>query len=172
MTGKISTRMLGAMAAAGLATGLLCGASTSASATNSAVSTKSTTQTPIQVMAFAKPAASTIGPVTINCGLATCSAYLSRSVTKTAYGKEIVGGGGYAATAGVICAPLLVPPLTPLGIACGAAATVQGGWISQELSDAATQHGAKGACLKVTYTKIGPPVITWWSTNNGQYCKD
>jgi hypothetical protein len=30
----------------------------------------------------------------------------------------------------------------------------------------------KPACLKATYRKIKLPVITWWSTNNGEYCKD
>jgi len=120
-----------------------------------------------------EPAASSGNPVTIHCGYATCSAYLSRSVTKAAYEKSIVGQAGYGAAALVICAPLLVPPLTPLGVACGALATVQGGWIAQELQDAVTQHGADGACLKVTYTRSVagiPPTITWWSTNNGQYC--
>jgi hypothetical protein len=121
----------------------------------------------------ASPTSGTSGdsPVTTHCGYVTCSAYLSRSVTRAAYEKSIVGAGGYAALAILVCAPLHVPPLTPVGIACDATAAAQGPWIVQELSDAATQHGAMGACLKVTYAKV-PPAITWWSTNNGQYCKD
>jgi peptidoglycan hydrolase-like protein with peptidoglycan-binding domain len=121
------------------------------------------------------PAPGTSGgsPVTNHCGFATCSAYLSRSVTRAAYQKSTVGGGGFAAVAAVICGALSIPPLTPVGIACFAEAALHGQWIVQELSEAATQHGASGACLKVTYTRPPvPPAITWWSTNNGQYCKD
>ena len=120
------------------------------------------------------PAPGTSGgsPVTNHCGYATCSAYLSRSVTRAAYQKSTVGAGGFAAMAAVICGALSIPPLTPVGIACFAAAALHGPWIVQELSDASTQHGARGACLKVTYTRPPiPPAITWWSTNNGQYCK-
>ena len=129
--------------------------------------------TPAPGTSDASPTSGTSGgsPLTINCGYVTCSAYLSRSVTRAAYEKSTVGAGGYAALAILVCAPLHVPPLTPVGIACDVAATAQGPWIVQELSDAATQHGARGACLKVTFTKV-PPAITWWSTNNGQYCKD
>jgi hypothetical protein len=116
-----------------------------------------------------------LGPVTFNCGYFECSAYLSRSVTKAAYEKSSVGLGGFAAAATLICGALAVPPLTPVGAACAAAAAFQGPWINQEIGDAATQHGAAGACLKVTYTKPTrsiPPVITWWSTNNGQFCQN
>ncbi len=119
------------------------------------------------------PGTSGGSPVTNNCGYATCSAYLSRSATRAAYEKSTVGGGGFAAVAAVICGALSTPPLTPVGVACFATAALHGPWIVQELSEAATQHGARGACLKVTYTKPPiPPTITWWSTNNGQYCKD
>ena len=122
--------------------------------------------------ASAAQASSTAGPVTVNCGIVTCSAYLSRSATKAANEKITVGGGAFAGLALVVCAPLMTPPLTPIGVACGAAAAVQGPWIAQEIGEAATRHGDAGACLKVTYTRTKPPVITYWSTNNGQYCKD
>ncbi|MEU8663883.1 hypothetical protein [Actinoplanes philippinensis] len=119
-------------------------------------------------------AASTYGPVTINCGIGTCSAYLSRSATKAAYRKLTVGGGGFAAAAAVVCAPLMTPPLTPIGVACGAVATVHGAWIAQSITEAATMHGSRGACLKATYTRPvrGLSTITYWSTNNGTYCKN
>ena len=118
------------------------------------------------------PAPGTSGDklVTTHCWF-SCSAYLSRSATRAAYQKSKVGEGGFAAMAAVICGALSVPPLTPVGVVCFAAAALHGGWIAQELSDAVTQHGARGACLKVTYIQI-PPAITWWSTNNGQFCKD
>jgi hypothetical protein len=129
------------------------------------------------VLAPASPAAaaSTYGPVTVNCGVVTCSAYLSRSVTKDAYHKKDFGVGAFATAAIYVCAPLLAPPLTPIGTACSASATLHGGWIAQELSEAATEHGPNGACLKVTWTQqVGavPPTITYWSTNNGKHCKD
>ena len=123
----------------------------------------------------AAQAATTWGPVTVNCGIVTCSAYVSRSATKAANSKIGVGGGIYSGAAIVVCAPLAPPPLTPVGVACAAAAAVQGPWIAQEISEAATQHGSRGACLKVTYTRQVqdiPPTITYWSTNNGQFCKD
>ncbi|MEV7629892.1 hypothetical protein [Actinoplanes sp. NPDC089786] len=119
--------------------------------------------------------AATYGPVTTNCGVVTCSAYLSRSATKAVNEKLTLAGGGYAGVGLIVCAPLAPPPLTPIGVACGVAATVQGAWIAQEVEDAAERHGARGACLKVTYTKpVGnvPPQVTYWSTNNGKYCKD
>jgi len=178
---QLFTGALGGAAAGAVAVGLLSGTSahinTKSATTVAYVRTTvpSSTDTPVHAVAPTKLDATTFGPVTINCGYVTCSAYLSRSVTRDAYQKSIVLGGGYAAAATVICAPLAVPPLTPLGVACAAAAAVQGPLIAQEISDAATQHGVRGACLKVTYTKpVGdiPPVITWWSTNNGKYCKD
>lgn len=119
-------------------------------------------------------ASSTIGPFTLNCGIVTCSGYLSRSATKAAYAKSTVGAGGFAAAATVVCGAAGAA-FVPLGIACAAVAAAHGPWIAQELQDAATQHGAAGACLKVTFTKPLPdipPTITWWSTNNGKYCKD
>lgn len=118
--------------------------------------------------------ASTLGPFTVNCGIVTCSGYLSRSATKAAYAKSTVGAGGFAAAAVVVCGAAGIASV-PLGIACGAVATAHGPWIAQELQDAVTQHGPSGACLKVTFTKPipnVPPTVTWWSTNNGKYCKD
>ena len=62
---------------------------------------------------------------------------------------------------------------TPLaGVACGALAASQGIWIWQEIIDAATQHGPKGACLKLTVNPLPFPAGFYWSTNNGKYCKD
>jgi peptidoglycan hydrolase-like protein with peptidoglycan-binding domain len=145
------------------------------SSTSPVPATSSTSPVPATSGTSQAPATSSGNPVTINCGIVTCSAYLSRSVTRDAYEKSNVGEAGFLAAAQVICAPLLLPPLTPLGVACDAATIAQAGWITQELRDAVTQHGAEGACLKVTYTKpVGdiPPAITWWSTNNGPYCTD
>ena len=136
------------------------------------VASASTAQ-PTATQAPEAQAASTYGPVTINCGYITCSAYLSRSATRAANEKLTVGEGIYHVVTMEICDPLWVIP--PLGAACDAGAAVQGGWIAQEIGDAATKHGPRGACLKVTYTKpVGnlPPSITWWSTNNGEYCRD
>jgi hypothetical protein len=115
--------------------------------------------------------AATLGPVTTNCGYVTCSAYLSRSATRAVYQKVVLAGGFYGGGVIAVCYPF---GPTPLGAACAAALAVNGGWIWQEVQDAATQHGARGACLKVTYTRSagGLRAITWWSTNNGQYCHD
>ena len=122
----------------------------------------------IRTTALFKPAATTLGAVTINCGYVTCSAYLSRSATLDAYQNE-----GEAAAADELCDAFAELP--PLAVACEGIVLSQEALIDKELDDAATQHGANGACLKVTFTKIIgdiPPAITWWSTNNGQYCKN
>lgn len=116
--------------------------------------------------------ARTIGPVTENCGIASCSLYLSRSATKKANDKLTIGGGGYAASATAVCGALTFasgPGAVVVGPACAATATFQGAWIAQEISDAATKHGPRGACLKVTKSPVTP---FYWSTNNGKYCKN
>jgi hypothetical protein len=64
----------------------------------------------------------------------------------------VLAAGGYAAAAAVMCAPLTAPPMPPVGAACGAVATV---------------HGAQGAC-----PFPGPSTITYWSTDDGTYCKN
>ena len=136
------------------------------------VASASTAQ-PTATRAPEAQAASTYGPVTINCGYITCSAYLSRSATRAANDELTAGDDIYHVVTVEICDPLWVIP--PLGAACEVVTAGQGVWIAEEIGDAATQHGPGGACLKVTYTKpVGnlPPSITWWSTNNGEYCRD
>ena len=39
------------------------------------------------------------------------------------------------------------------------------------LEDAVNNHPPNGACFKTTYVKK-TGVVTWVSTNNGQYCRD
>jgi hypothetical protein len=111
----------------------------------------------------------TIGPVTENCGFASCSYYLSRSATKDLYAKSTVAGGAGAAFGGLMCLTLGFFP--PAAAACGAVVAVDGAWILQELADAATQHGSKGACFKMT--EFAPTITgVYFSTNNGKFCKD
>jgi hypothetical protein len=108
------------------------------------------------------------GPdATYNCSF-SCSLYLSRSATKAAYEKSHIVEGGIGAQAVAVCAAVGAASGGTLAVPCVAAAAVEGAWIIQEIEDAATRHGTRGACFKVTVS----PVSLYFSTNNGTYCKD
>jgi hypothetical protein len=115
--------------------------------------------------------ADTIGPVTVNCGIVTCSAYLSRSATRSVHDATDGIDTPNVDIPSVACEKLaeLTAEAAPVTfVACMANAM----WVLEELKRAAEDHGDRGACLKVTFTKTRPPAVTYWSTNNGQYCKD
>jgi Putative peptidoglycan binding domain len=123
----------------------------------------------------ASPAPETSGgsPVTVNCGYVSCSYYLSRSSTKAIYDQAFAAEHGPEAATAAVCTAVGIAATPLAGVACGAIAASQGIWIWQEVIDASTQHGAKGACLKLTVNPLLPfPAKFYWSTNNGQYCKD
>lgn len=128
-----------------------------------------------------RPRAGTFGPVTVNCGTLTCSAYLSRSATRNL--AEVIAPFGTpsmppaAPSAGRLCLKVAGPfaGVPVAGPVVFGSCLAQAAWISQEISRAANDHGPRGACLKATFTKLGitpgPPAITYWSTNNGDFCK-
>lgn len=113
-----------------------------------------------------------VGAVSENCGIATCSIYVSRSGTRSMDrfldGKIPHYGSGVAAT--IACgawAP--VPYVGPaLVIYCG----VRFDQFNETLDEAAERN----KCFKITYTnrKIPnmPPAVTHISTNNGDFCTD
>jgi hypothetical protein len=120
--------------------------------------------------AEAKP--QTIGAATVNCGIASCSLYVSRSATKEMHERaEILkaGGGGASTTACGALAYATLPVAWVTGPACLGVMAVHGAWVLNTIQDAATRHGEDGACFKVTRSAVG---TLYFSTNNGTHCKD
>ena len=109
------------------------------------------------------------GSVTPNCGYASCSYYLSRSSTKAIYDQAFAAEHGPEAATAAVCGAFAIVATPLAGVACAAIAASQGIWIWQEIIDAATQHGAQGACLKLTVNPLPFPAGFYWSTNNGKY---
>lgn len=108
----------------------------------------------------------TVGAVTNNCGIATCSTYISRSGTKSLdrfLDGKVAQYGSWGAEA-IVCTSLGEIPYVgvPLGLYCGFR-FVQFDQVLDEAAD-------KNKCFKVTYLPTG--TVTHISTNNGQYCKN
>ena len=59
-----------------------------------------------------------------------------------------------------------IVPIT--GPACFGVMATAGAWVVWALEEAATGHGPKGACFKITAS----PVSLYFSTNKGPYYKD
>jgi hypothetical protein len=108
----------------------------------------------------------TVGAVTNNCGIVTCSVYISRSGTESldSFVDNKVVQSGSRRAALVVCGQLGKIPYVgvPLGIYCGFR-FVQ---FNRVLDEAAE----KNKCFKVTYLPSG--TVTHISTNNGTHCKD
>lgn len=108
--------------------------------------------------------------LTTNCGITTCSVYLSRSETRTAYDR--INNYGWVAGAAIGAA---------LGAKGGVWGAVGGAIIGTfgaahviELLETASQQNK---CFKVTYVRGSDwsptgPQITWLSTNDGDHCHD
>lgn len=108
----------------------------------------------------------TVGAVTNNCGIATCSTYISRSGTESLdrfLDNKVAYYGSWAGGA-IVCGALGAVPYigVPLGTYCG----FRFAQFDQVLDEAAD----KDKCFKVTYLPTGH--VTHISTNNGQYCKN
>ena len=118
--------------------------------------------------AYADDGLSLAGTVTKNCGVATCSYYLTRHDTKLL--ADFLAKRDWQANLAQV----------PVCAAVGAVTSAIGGvycegtwiWVTEEVQRAANDHGDRGACLKLTYIPSNPPLPTYWSTNNGQYCHD
>jgi len=117
-----------------------------------------------------KAAPITYGAVTNNCGIVTCSIYISRSGTKSMnrFVSSKVGQYGAWGAGTVVCGALgFVPYVGPgLGVYCG----FRFAQFTQVLGEAA----GKNKCFKVTYTRPvrGATTVTHISTNNGSLCKN
>ncbi|MGI5127276.1 hypothetical protein ACQEVB_10735 [Pseudonocardia sp. CA-107938] len=120
----------------------------------------------------------TVGAVTVNCSVGSCSIYISRSATKelNEHGDLLVGGSTSGATG--LAAALGISG--QLAVVVGAAVTLNAQVVRDTIKQAAEHHGKKGACFKITKPHVpglgglGMAVnsYTHYSTNNGPFCKD
>jgi hypothetical protein len=111
--------------------------------------------------AQAKP--QTYGAVTMNCGIASCSWYLSRSATKELNSRIKTDGGRIGAAVSALGLCKSAHPIICFAVAAnGALAAIS-------IQEAAENHPPNGACFKITKSPVTP---FYYSTNNGKYCKD
>jgi RHS repeat-associated protein len=103
-----------------------------------------------------------------NCGVFTCSAYLSRNSTRwLADHPEWLNGAHLAAASG--CSMLPVPHQ---GVKAGCALVVGLNWsvMSANINRAAKAVNGQSKCFKITWGRQVPSV--YYSTNNGLFCTD
>jgi len=126
------------------------------------------------------PRASTAYPVVadpnVNCGIITCSLYLTRTETARLWGQlsqyQNSSTAAIGLAAGVACALVLSPTGPGAAIAaviCAGAAAIYGGFFIDKLGQAANS----GNCLRVRYTTVPglPSVPNGIYNDNSQYCK-
>ncbi|WP_232663115.1 hypothetical protein [Pseudonocardia sp. TRM90224] len=115
----------------------------------------------------------TRGVVTVNCSVGSCSFYLSRAATKNLHEREGDGAALLRYLKDEVCHPLQEnKPTAAAGALCALAVAkpaVETYVLRDNIRRAATEHGKKGACLKITVPHA-PPIL-YISTNNGKYCK-
>lgn len=102
-------------------------------------------------------------PMTVvNCGIVTCSLYLSRAQTRQLNTNIIAAGGGIAglaASCGLFS--LMSGPAAPIvAVACGVSISVYGGFMLNAVSRAAGDNG----CLRVRY-----PALAFYD-DHSSYC--
>lgn len=101
------------------------------------------------LVAPATPAAA----VTNDCGIITCSLYLSRSETRSA----VTPSGVVALIAGLLPGPFRLAAINP-------------GLMAIKSQEAA----GKNECLRIRYTVVHnvPAIVGFYSSGNGKYCRD
>jgi len=113
----------------------------------------------------------TLGAVRNNCGIVTCSVYVSRSGTKSLdsfLDNKVLKYGRWGAET-YTCGKLVAVPVVgaPLAVYCG--------FRFFQIDDVLDEAADKNKCFKVTYTRPVPPAVTTVthiSTNNGDLCKN
>jgi hypothetical protein len=103
---------------------------------------------------------------TVNCGIITCSLYLSRSETRTAnYDIALYGGGiaGLAAACGLLTL-ITGPAGVVVGVACGVAIAVDGAFLLNAITHAAADNG----CLRIRWGALP----TAFYDDHSSYCHD
>lgn len=108
-----------------------------------------------------------VGKVHRNCGILSCSLYVSR--TRVAYINNYSNEYGLAASLGavVVCGIIGLYGLGIAGIVCGAIVAVYWYWFMNRITSAAKSN----KCVKITF-RIATPTVLSISTNNGKHCKD
>ena len=98
--------------------------------------------------------AGSVTPMTVvNCGIVTCSVYLSRSQTRAANYNISLYGGGIAALA-IACTLIAVmagPAALFVEFACVAGMAVEGTFLLSAIAHAAGENG----CLRIRYSAAG-----------------
>lgn len=111
----------------------------------------------ITAVGLGQASSAAAAPVSINCGFATCSAYLSRSATRAIDSRiaryQGASAGVIATAAGAACAASGVGTMAT-ALCVGAGATF-GGFVIDQFNYAA----ATNACIRLRYVPTGPP--TW-----------
>lgn len=101
-----------------------------------------------------------------NCGIITCSLYLSRAETRQANYDILAWGGGIGGLAAA-CGALAVitgPAGVVVGAPCGALILVEGGFLLNAISHAA----GDGGCLRVRWGALP----TAYYDDHSSYCHD
>jgi hypothetical protein len=122
--------------------------------------------TPVRLVS--NPAGPMMLPKSIkDCGVATCSIYMSRSETAQAHRDIALYGGGLGGLAGACTILALIPVAgVALAIACGIGLPVYGGFLLNAMDHAYNDH----RCLRIRYTRLGGG-YTFYS-DGGKYCRD
>lgn len=130
----------------------------------------------LSTLLFASPVAEARPNYTIkyNCGIATCSVYLSRDVTKLLRQKlDPIKNNGpivLAGAAGAACAALALPSgpgSIAAGAYCGGAASVYGSSFVNTLKTAASRN----ECVRLRTIRNTPTVVGMYNDHNGKFCK-
>lgn len=126
-----------------------------------------------------RPDATTAYPIVadpnVNCGIVTCSLYLTRGETAKLWGQLLqyqnASNAAIAGASAVACAAVFSFSGPGAGVAaavCGAAGAVYGGYFLDKLGQSANS----GNCLRIRYTTFaGVPAPNAMYNDNSQYCK-
>ena len=132
-----------------------------------------------KLIQIVRPDATTAYPIVadpnVNCGIVTCSLYLTRAETANLWARlRQYDGSSYAAIAGasaiacsVAVAPVSGPFAVVAGVVCAAAGAVYGSFFLDKLKQSANS----GNCLRIRYTSpYGVPTPNFLYNDNSQYC--
>lgn len=105
---------------------------------------------------------------TTNCGIITCSVYLTRNTTKEICERLCqYSNASNAAIATAAAAACL--PLGGVGaVACGGAGAILGGFFIDKLNQATDAN----QCLRIRYTKGSAAIPTGLYVDRSKYCKN
>ncbi|MDQ3231154.1 MAG: hypothetical protein M3Q07_04975, partial [Pseudobdellovibrionaceae bacterium] len=106
-------------------------------------------------------------PFTENCGIATCSIYLTRNSTKELCERLCQYSNASTAAIATAAAAACAPIGGVGAIVCGGAGAVSGGFLIDKLQQAA----GKNQCLRVRFVP-GVNTVTGLYSDDSEHCKD